>query len=312
MKTDSVVRAPLRPAGWAALIACAMCVLACSETGSEAAPLGDSTSSAAKPLAETTVGDVITASNVLEHERFWPEIVAMVEPWQPADGSTVLKKGYRGALMRVQDDLRVRIAFGRHGDHDVPHEKTDLLERANEIRAGTRHKMGPTFVVHFGAQFLDPSLAKPAPFSTVELLKSKHFLCVFLDPRHPELSRHVESLALARELPDLRVILFPLGMAADQIGVVHETLVAADWLVPFAYPAGADVQARSLLGEVPETPTVLLISAEGRLLLRAPLDSRGLMDRIRVAAGLAAGTAPAESAVLPPIPDPDTADETRG
>lgn len=235
-------------------------------------------------MREASAGE-ITAANVLENERFWPDIVALEEPWTPEAGATPLKRGFRGALLRIEDDLRVRIGFGRHGNHDVPLDKTDLLARANEIRLGNRHKLGPNFVVHFGAQFVDPENASLAPYPTSRLQDSNRFLAVFADPRSPGFAKAARVLEPVGTLPGVQAVLFPLFVPAGELGTVRDALVAADWLVPFAYPGGADIQARSLLGEAAEPPAVLLLSAEGRVLLHAPLDAPDLADRIRLAAG---------------------------
>lgn len=289
-RPDSRLRSSMR----LALAICLLAATACSQPASEPPPDHEATkppASAATDAATDVPGNAretipveITAANVLENERFWPDIVALVEPFSPEGGATTLKQGFRGALMRVEDDLRVRIAFGRHGNHTVPLDETDLLTRANEIRLGGRHKLGPNFVVHFGAQFVDPESAALAPYPTPRLQEADRFLCVFADPRGPELAKAVKALAAIEDLPGMRSVFFPLGLPAGELGVVRDALVGADWLVPFAYPGGADIQARSLLGDEVATPVVLLLSAEGRVLLRSPLDAADLADRIRSAA----------------------------
>lgn len=240
-------------------------------------------------VAEESASDAITKANLLASERYWPDIVALVEPWSPEGDAPPLKRGLRGALIRVEDDLRVRIAFGRHGNHTLPLEKTDLLARAEEIRSGLRHKLGPNFIVHFGTQFVDPERKELGPYSTLRLRDYGLFLCVFADPRSPDFKKSIATLEPLEPSEEIRTLFFPLGVAAGELGAVREALAAAGWLVPFAYPGGADIQARSILGEPSEAPIALLLTAEGRVLLRTALDSPDRAEQIRAAAARAAG-----------------------
>lgn len=227
----------------------------------------------------------ITRANALEHESVWPDIVALVEPWTPPDSDAPLKRGYRGALIRLDDRGRVRIAFGRHGNHDVPIDSTDFLDRANAIRSGERFKPGPTFLVHFGNQFLHPSTTEPTPYPSAELAKYDRFLCVFADPQDARFAMQMKDLAELRDEPRLQILFFPLGMKRGGMEAVKERLRAVSLPVPFAYPEAAEVHARSLLGSVPDRPTAILISAEGRLLEgsgTAP-DAPGFVGKVRAA-----------------------------
>lgn len=223
----------------------------------------------------------IRANNIVEREESWPDIAALVEPWTPAGADAPLKKGYRGAVIRVLEDGRVRIDFGRHGEHDIPIAATDVVARANEVAAGTRHKVAPNFLAHFGTQFVHPTTVELKPFPTPELAKSDRFLCIFADPNPPEFAQLAMQLAEMTDVPKLQGLFFPLAVAQDQVQAVKDRLQAVDWPVPFAYPQAAEKLAESLLGEVPSVPTALLVTAEGRVLHRSALPEPGALESLR-------------------------------
>lgn len=226
----------------------------------------------------------VTAANVLENERYWPDIVALTKPWTPPGSAQALKQGYRGALIRVDEQGRARIAFGRHGNHDIPIESTDLITRANEVASRERHKVAPNFLAQFGTQFLHPSTEEMVPYPTLELAKSDRFLCLFADPRDPGFDALARDLATLEDEPGLQLLLFPLKMKRDEVELVKDTLQAVRWSVPFAYPEASEVHARSLLGEIPGSAQALLVTGEGRLLYRAALPDRAALDALRTAA----------------------------
>ncbi len=244
----------------------------------------DAPAAAADAALEPSRSGAITATNLLEHERSWPNIAALVEPWTPPGDSVPLKKGHRGALIRVlEDGRRVRIDFGRHGEHDIPIEATDVVERANEVLGGTRHKVAPNFLAHFGTQFVHPTSPELVPFPTPELARADRFLCVFGDPRPESFAVLAEQLARLGAGPRMQGLFFPLGLAQSETRAVKDRLEAVGWQVPFAHPQAAEKLAESLLGEVPTTPTALLVSAEGRLLERTALSTPGAFERLAAA-----------------------------
>ena len=223
----------------------------------------------------------ITPENILESERYWPEIVALTEPWLPPDSEKPLKKSYRGALIRVDEQGHARIDFGRHGKYDVPIEFTDLIERANQVESGALYKMAPNFISHFGTLFLHPSTPEMLPYPTAELAKAQRFLCIFANPRDPSFEKLARQLAKLSDQPGLQMILFPLSMKPDELEVVKVTLKRVSWPVPFAYPAAAEMHAVALLGDVPTSAEALLVTADGRLLHRGTLSDAGSLDAIR-------------------------------
>lgn len=248
----------------------------------------ESSAAAPAPVADTPVAtapDAITSANILVSERYWPEVVALTEPWLPPGSDQPLKKSYRGALVRVDDQGRARIDFGRHGKHDVPIEFTDLIARANDVESGALFKMAPNFVSHFGALFLHPTTPELLPYPTAELAKADRFLCVFANPRDPGFAKLAEALAKWTDVPGLQMLFFPLAMKQDELEVVKDTLARSAWPAPFAYPEAAEMHARALLGDVPTSAEALLVTAEGRQLLRRSFSDPGTLDAIRAALG---------------------------
>lgn len=232
--------------------------------------------------AATSAPARITPENLLENERYWPEIAALVEPFMPAGGEKPLKKGYRGALVRIDDQGRARIDFGRHGKHDVPIRFTDVVDRANRVASGELYKIAPNFVAHYGTLFLHPSTPEVVPYPTAELAKAERFLCVFANPRDPAfddlVSHRLKPLA---DQAGLQPLFFPLAMKQNEYEVVKTILNRVGWPVPFDYGEAAEKHARVLLGEVPSAPQALLVTREGRLLVRGALDSDSTLDAIR-------------------------------
>jgi len=277
----------LRPLG---LVFCILILTGCPESSNESTRSSNadetsiaesSTTATAVPPAEVGSPREITRENVLEHERDWPDIVAMVEPWTAPDSERVIKKGYRGALIRVDELGRTRIAFGRHGTHDIPLERTDLIFRANEVASGARHKVAPNFLAHFGTQFVDPTTEELIPFPLLDLARSDRFLCLFADPRSKgfeELARRISPLG---STPGVELLFFPLAMKRDETQLVKDLLESAPLRVPFAYPEAAEIHAKTLLGEVPAVAHALLVSSEGRALYSEAIGDAGNIEKLR-------------------------------
>src|SRR4029450_9528539 len=112
--------------------------------------------------SSATADGAITQANVYEKERYWPSIVGLTREGLPPGGTTApqgettpLQAQYRGVLVGVEADGRVRTDFGRHGKHDVPMDHTDLVQRANEVRAGSLTKLAPNFVLRVVDSLVD-------------------------------------------------------------------------------------------------------------------------------------------------------------
>jgi hypothetical protein len=213
---------------------------------------------------------VITAANVYDHERYWPAIVALTQEWLPPGETMPLKAQYRGTLVRVEADGRVRIDFGRHGRHDVPMKFTDLVERANQVRLGQRTKLAQNFVLRVGTRLLDASSPTLHPHKTHEIAGASAYLCIFADPRGEDFPSLARELAALDGENGVRTLFFPQSVGREDLDFVHERLGMLGWTPPFMYPRLSEGYTRSLLREPPgRRPRALLVSPEGRALYEA-------------------------------------------
>jgi hypothetical protein len=219
--------------------------------------------SCGEPAAPPAEG--VTASNLLESERFWPYRVALTAPWpEQASPEEALPPGLTGVLIRVEASGRPRIDFGKWGKHEVPVERTDLLARANRVRTGEEKKAAPNFVHAIGSRMLDSASDAPRPLPLEEAAKPRAFLCVFADPFDPGFEALARALAPLREREGVMTILFPQGEHADDS--VRERLRALAWTVPYLFDFLSEPYTRTLLVEGASYPYVMLHTSEGRVL----------------------------------------------
>ena len=233
------------------------------------------------PSAPPTADGAITQATVYENERYWPAIVAMTKDWMPPSGAKPLKAQYRGALVRVEADGRVRIDFGRHGRHDIPIDHTDLVVRADEVRAGIETKLAPNFVLRVGNSLVDPSGAQVRPLKFDDLARARSYLCVFADPRAEEFPSLAQQLASLESVNGVRAVFFPQSVGRDDLEFVHERLGTLTWHVPYMYPQLSENYTLSLLGDLPERPHAQLVSPEGRVLYEAELGTAAEFAELR-------------------------------
>jgi hypothetical protein len=234
--------------------------------------------------AATADADVaITQATVYENERYWPAIVALTKEWLPPGETKPLKTQYRGTLVRVEADGRVRIDFGRHGRHETPMDHTDLVQRANEVRLGTRTKLAPNFVLRVGNSLVDSSSRPLRPHSLDKIAGASGYLCIFADPRAANFPILAQQLAALEGVNGVRAVFFPQSVVRDDLEFVHERLETLSWHVAFMYPQLSGSYTLSLLGEVPERPRALLISPEGRVLHQAELGTAAGFSELRQA-----------------------------
>jgi hypothetical protein len=270
-------------------LALASLAFACSDSAepvdARTVPVDSDEGEAAKATYEEPAsGDdefVVTAGNVYDHEIYWPNIVALVDGWQPVGAEQPLQARYRGALIRVERDGRVRIDFGRHGRHEVPIEKTDLVRSANEVRLGKRHKAAPNFVLQVGTRLVDPSTDEGIPMKSTEIARARVFLCIFADPMDEDFPTLARDLASLADVDGLGVVLFPQSGASEDLQKIKELLRASDWEVPFGYPRLSENYTLSLLGERPRGPYALVLTPEGRVLYRSELGKIDALAEIR-------------------------------
>jgi hypothetical protein len=234
--------------------------------------------------AATASADVaITQANVYENERYWPDIVALTQEWLPPGETKPLKAQYRGTLVRVEADGRVRIDFGRHGKHDVPMGHTDLVQRANEVRAGTRTKLAQNFVLRVGNSLVDSSSRPMRPYTLGELAGASGYLCIFADPRAEDFPILAQQLAALEGVNGVRTVFFPQSMRREDLESVYERLGTLSWHVPFMYPQLSRDYTLSLLHEIPDRPRAQLVSPEGRVLYEAEAGTAAGLSELRQA-----------------------------
>jgi hypothetical protein len=265
------------------------------------ASLGADSSEDRRPegLPEYQAGDpdaaVVTESNLVESERFWPYQVALARSWQPAGGARPLSPGILGVLIRVEASGAALIDFGRDGRHEVPVGATDLVERANRIRQGELHKMAPNFVLAIGPRLLDSESAEPRTFGVLETSRRRIFLAVFADPGAEDFPDLAAALAPLRERDGLLTILFPQGEHPDSR--VRERLRTLGWTIPFVYDHLSEPYSRSLLAEGVPLPALMLQTGEGRLLFQGGWSARAVRE-LRSALDAAPSGTPAPGAAV--------------
>jgi hypothetical protein len=251
------------------ILVCLLCVaLGCSSRAPQTAPADDG---------------AITQASVYENERYWPAIVALTKEWSAPGETKPLKAQYRGTLVRVEEDGRVRIDFGRHGRHDIPIDHTDLVQRANELRQGTRTKLAPNFVLRVGNSLVDPSSPQVRPHLFDEIARASGFLCIFADPRAKDFPLLAEQLAVLDGVHGVRTVLFPQSVVREDLEFVRERLQTLSWHAAFMYPQLSENYTLSLLGEIPERPRALLVSPEGRVLHGAEIGTAASLSALRQA-----------------------------
>lgn len=263
------------------VLICAVCV-ACSPT-SEDGSLAPSNEVASARVDGAVGSSALTVSKAYAHEDEWPPIVALTRDWSPPDGARPIKASHRGALVRVTPDGHVRIDFGRHGVHEIPIEATDVVERMARVAEGSLHKPAPNFVLSVGTRLVDPRAATPQPLPSVAIRAFDTFVCVFADPKADAFVEIVPALSALAEREGVGVILFAQDSAETELAAMHAYLRSVSWTTPYAYPRLSPDHTRSLLGAAPETPTALLVSPNGRALLRADLtrsDGFQAIDRL--------------------------------
>jgi hypothetical protein len=209
----------------------------------------------------------VTEQNLLASERFWPYQVGLSGGWQPDGRTEPLPPGIPGVLIRVEGSGLARIDFGRDGLHQVPVGATDLVERANRVRRGELEKLAPNFVLDLGPRLADAAGEALRAYGLRAAAAHRQFLCVFADPDADDFAGLAAALAPLRERPGLLTILFAQGDHPD--ARLREQLRALGWPTAFVLDHLAEAYTRSLRPEQTPLPSLLLVSAEGRLLFES-------------------------------------------
>lgn len=236
---------------------------------------------------------VVTAERLLASERFWPYRVELVGAWDAPDG-TRLRIGARGVLVRVEEDGRARIDFGRDGVHEVPTGVTDLVARAERVRRGELEKILPNFVHAIGPRLVDPQASPPGPLPLTTALAQRGFVSVFAAPDDPRLAELGRALAPLGEI-GVMTVFFPQGRHPD--GRVLARLDALGWKVPFVRDHLSEGYTHAQLAAGTPLPAVMVHSPDGRKLF-ASAWTPDVAARARQAASAAFGE-PTRTAATP-------------
>ena len=225
-------------------------------------------------------GTVVTAANLLDHEKVWPYRVTLTEAWLPPGGAAPLTAGTVGVLIRVETGGVARIDFSSDGKYEVPIEKTNLVEDANRIQRGEIDKPAPNFLYAIGTHLVDSAADSLAPLAPETLYDRRAYLCVFADPRGKQFSELAKALRPLKARSDMETILFPQSQQPD--AATRDQLRAADWKVPFVYWFLSVPYTRTLVREGTPFPTILLVTNEGRMLFQEPWQD-GTLPRLQAA-----------------------------
>jgi hypothetical protein len=217
--------------------------------------------------AEDPSAAAVTERNLLASERFWPYQVAATATLPATADRQPVQAGDVGVLIRVEAPGVARVDFGRDGLYEIPVAHTDLVERANRIRAGELEKLAPNFLLAIGPRLVDSAsdALRPLPYASVA--EQRGFLCVFADPGSKEFAALAAALAALQQRHGVATILLPQGEHPDTR--VREQLRSLGWTVPFVYDHLAEAYTRSLLGADAALPVVMLQTREGRVLFRS-------------------------------------------
>ncbi len=225
----------------------------------------------------------MTAENLLESEEFWPYHVELERSWTPPGGTRPIKAGSPNVLIRVLEGGLARVHFNRDGIHTVPVAKTDLVEQANAIRLGRDEKIAPNFVVAIGTKVLDPADARirPGPLGMERVAEHAGFLCVFADPGAEGFEALVKSLAPMKDRHGVMTLFFPQGEHANRD--VSERLRGLGWAVGYLPDHLSEAYTAAQIGSDAPVPTVLLQTAEGRLIFQTSDSVRDIPAKLTVA-----------------------------
>lgn len=274
----------------AATLAVALLGAGCAGDGDEADTTTATRGAAATDERPAGEGDAsaapLTLANLHDHEQDWPNVVKLVRAWTPPGESEPVPANARGVLVRVDREGNPRVDFGRHGKYDVPADATDLLERANRVRDGGEFKNRPNFLRQVGNRMVHPTADPMRALKSPEFAGKDAYLCVFADPTDAAFPGIARRLAEATADRNVMVVLFPEALGRDDVIVVRKRLAELDWPVPYMYPHLVEDYRQALLGYEVELPTLVVVTAHGRLLFRGPLDER--LDEIALEAALAA------------------------
>jgi len=243
-----------------AILALAAAPSAHAQSGPTQAPKYDPSDPDAAP---------VTASNLMENDRFWPYFAGVAEAWPIEGRDKPLSSGTHGVLVRVEPSGIARIDFGRDGVHEIPIEKTDVVERANRVRRGLERKLAPNFVHSVGPRLITARGESPNALDFAEAFEAEGFVSVFADPRDENFVEIGRALAPLHGRHGVWTVLFPHGHQGEiPTTQVFQQLRKAGWEAAFLHDAYSEGYTRSQRGFEAPVPAVMLHTRDGKVLYR--------------------------------------------
>lgn len=206
----------------------------------------------------------VARENLLASERFWPYQVTLTAPWRPEGRIEPLSTGTGAVLVRIEGSGDARVDFGRDGRALVPVDKTDIVERANEIRTGARDKTIPNLIHALGPRLVDAEAETIRALDVETLFDARLFLAVFADPSHDGFEAMASTLRPMRSRSGVTTLLLPQGAHPDT--ALRGRLRDLEWPVSFLRDEYGEGYARALRSDAGQLPAVMLLTPEGRVL----------------------------------------------
>lgn len=228
--------------------------------------------------AEDPAAAAVTLVDAYQRERFWPPFLTLTEKPATLPALAAVPEGFRGTLLRIEEDGRARIDFGRDGLHLVPLAATDFVERADMIRRGFEKKDAPNFTMLIGARLISSDTDMMIPFPFAAVTGQKVYVCLFVSTEGDALERMVGGLGNLFPKPGVMPMVFPLGEQRDSM--IRTRLREAKQPWAFVHDHLSDSYAAGLLPSALPAPAILCLSPEGRVLAALPWNEEAV-DRVR-------------------------------
>lgn len=220
--------------------------------------------------SEAVPGDeALTHETLFEETEYWPQRLAVTETVEKNAGGTVAK-GQRGILIRMESPDQVLVDFGRDGHARLKPGETDLLSRAEAIRAGETEKRFPNWTMMLGRGLLEKGKEGGVQPPGLESLKAyDYFLFLYLEGVGQTEENEAAADALAARVGDLGEkkvcpLVMPLDAKGGKNAEVAEALEAIGIEAPFMRAHLAGPYANSLRHGAESFPFLVLSDVEGK------------------------------------------------
>lgn len=234
--------------------------------------------------AATTEAGPSDNESIAEQSEFWPPYLALKEAVH--DDGRVYKSGLKGVLIRVENDSKALIDFGRKGLLAVEIERTDFRERAEEIRSGEMDKEYPNWTMMVGRGFFEVRNGTLQPVPLSALVDFESFLFVYLAGQEEmegfatyarQLDSRVEALEEAKCFP---VVLHT--QPKDGNDGIRKLLEEVGLELPFMRAHLTRAYAMSMQHAPEFFPHGVLTDAEGKTLVTQAAEESGadFLDRV--------------------------------